>query len=1145
VCRSHHGSRICLVACISLATVFGSAQPGFAATWLGPRENSQSLNWSLPSNWSEGQSIAGQPVEFDLAGAGPVGQVTNIVDQSLTIESLSFRNPGGAHTTQIPAGVTLTIQGARGLTVGTADDRFASAQAKYSIYGDGKLAVFDHVFVSAMAAPGAASAVVLDLSRLRSFALDGTRTQSYLSVGDSVGFKDRGSSGPVGIVYLAQTNWLSVNGYFTVGYFSPSQPPPNQASALYLGRSNEIYAVEVGAGYNNSFESRLAFNPVFIRERAQGRPPRAQFRGARQSLSPRVTWWIVGANVAKAAIPSLGICDLSGGVVDALVETMRVGRGSASKLSGKGTLIFDGGRIDVNVVEIGSQSEYKGGDGIGLIQVNAAADRRTRATLRVNDRVILGGTIGAPAPGTTGTLEINGGLVRANMILGGGGTSRVLVDRGTLEVDDTLGSPQAPIGSLELRHATLRFESPSQPSGETRTLIVGDGPNRISFAGFPKIRAFPTTLPFLKFAAHQGTGKLQLDAVPEGYAAHLAIDDATGTVAVIITDGPVPWWQRWWAKALLAAIIAATVGGFYVVRVRTMEAARRKLEQQVIDRTQELQRLNAKLAEAYQLTDAANRELESRVTARTAELEVAITELRHEVSERKRLEQEYRGIFENAVEGIYRTTVGGQFLAANPAMAAMLGYASADELIASVTDISRQLYVDAQQRAEFTEQLRRQHIVRRFECQMRRKGGAVITVVTSARAELSPHGDVLYYEGTLEDVTEHKRLEEQFRHAQKVEMVGQLAGGVAHDFNNLLTVINVNAGLVLDADRLDADDRDSLEQIQAAGTRAGALTRQLLAFSRKQAPNPTLVDLNQVITQITNMVRRLIGENITLELQLAPVIKPLLADAGMIEQVLVNLAVNARDAMPRGGKLTLTTKIVTFDEAEAAARSVAPGAFASLTMQDTGIGIAPEIRDRIFEPFFTTKEPGKGTGLGLATVARIIQQHRGGIDVDSVVGTGTTFSTYWPLAPDAAALAADLPSTVPTVVRGTETLLLVEDERSVRATAARGLRGFGYQILEASDGQEAIDLWKQHRAEIALMITDQIMPGDLTGAELAVLLQKDKPGLPVICTTGYTGEARPTTEASGIFHYLPKPYDVHILVRLIRDLLDAAAPRST
>jgi len=384
---------------------------------------------------------------------------------------------------------------------------------------------------------------------------------------------------------------------------------------------------------------------------------------------------------------------------------------------------------------------------------------------------------------------------------------------------------------------------------------------------------------------------------------------------------------------------------------------------------------------------------------------------------------------------------------------------------------------------------------------------------------------------------ERKRLEEQFRQAQKMDAIGQLAGGVAHDFNNLLTVILGFSDLLLGEPHSAESQRESLLAIRAAGERAAALTKQLLAFGRKALIEPRVIDLNETVAQIDKMLRRLIGEDITLQLQLDPALAPVKVDPSQIEQVLINLMVNARDAMPQGGRLTIATQVVHVSPA-AVSGEIPPGEYAQLTVTDTGHGMTSEMLLRIFDPFFTTKEAGKGTGLGLAVVHGIVKQSGGHIEVESQLGLGTTFRVLLPAAQEPLP-QKDAASEHPPDERGDEAILLVEDEDAVRTIASLALESRGYRVLSAVSGQQALRLVREQRFAPDLLVTDVVMPGQ-SGPQLAAALAGDFPQVKVLFLSGYTDDA---VIRRGIAQpaFLAKPYTARALAHKVREILDRPA----
>ena len=390
------------------------------------------------------------------------------------------------------------------------------------------------------------------------------------------------------------------------------------------------------------------------------------------------------------------------------------------------------------------------------------------------------------------------------------------------------------------------------------------------------------------------------------------------------------------------------------------------------------------------------------------------------------------------------------------------------------------------------------------------------------------------------DITGSAALEEQLRQSQKMEAIGRLSGGVAHDFNNILTVIYGHAAILEGLPELPVEVRAALSEIADASERAANLTRQLLAFSRQQPMQLAEIDLNRVVGNMTRMLTRIVGEDVAMGLQYSAEPVLVYADQSMLEQVVLNLVVNARDAMPAGGRLTIETTGVILDEAAARrAPDARPGVFVCLTVADTGCGIAESALPRLFEPFFSTKDVGKGTGLGLATVYGIVQQHHGWIEVSTELDKGTAFRIFLPrlagvLAPNAAQPDA------PRIQGGTETLMLVEDEELLRQLVRRVLVRLGYRVIEAESGAKALPMWGQHRDEVRLLITDMVMPDGVSGRELGTRLLADKPGLKIIYTSGYSQDLAedgfPLREG---FDFLSKPFNPLKLAQVVRERLDA------
>ena len=385
---------------------------------------------------------------------------------------------------------------------------------------------------------------------------------------------------------------------------------------------------------------------------------------------------------------------------------------------------------------------------------------------------------------------------------------------------------------------------------------------------------------------------------------------------------------------------------------------------------------------------------------------------------------------------------------------------------------------------------------------------------------------------------EKKRLRDQLRQSQKMEAIGRLAGGVAHDFNNILTVIRGYAQILLTEDQDETERREQLIEILKATERAGGLTRQLLTFGRKQMVQLKTLDLNQVVTGLAKMLQRIIGDDLALILECSKGALPVYGDAGMLEQVVLNLAVNAREAMSQGGRLVIATSKMTTGELGLEA-GTAPAELVMLQVTDTGCGMTPEVMAHAFEPFFTTKGPGDGTGLGLATVYSIVEQHQGCIEVQSKLGEGTRFRVFLPRATDDSKLERE-ESFGAKARGGKETILLVEDEPGIKNLVAIILRRRAYRIHEASSGVEGLEMWKKHAGEIDLLITDIVMPDGMTGVQLAEELKRFKPGLKVIYTSGHCVDSIDADMVleEGV-NFLQKPYLPEKLVEAVRRCLDA------
>ncbi len=511
-----------------------------------------------------------------------------------------------------------------------------------------------------------------------------------------------------------------------------------------------------------------------------------------------------------------------------------------------------------------------------------------------------------------------------------------------------------------------------------------------------------------------------------------------------------------------------------------------------------------------------------------------------DVSEERRARQvlreseaRYRLLVENAAYGIFRTAPDGKFLDANNALATMLGYSSPSELL--TVNIST-VYARPEAREPVIAATVAKGSADGLELDWVRKDGQPVMVRLSARLIREPSGEA-YFEGIVENVTEWRALETQLRQAQKMEAVGRLAGGVAHDFNNLLMVIKGHTELLLERTAPEHPDFRKIDQIKKAADRAAALTRQLLAFSRMQVMQPRVMDLNITITEMGKMLPSLIGEDIELAILTKPHLAHVKADAGQMEQVILNLTVNARDAMPHGGKLLIETSNVELDEAYARMHPpLLAGRYVMLAVTDTGIGMDAATQAHIFEPFFTTKEKGKGTGLGLATVYGVVKQSGGFVWVYSELGKGTSFKIYLPRV-DERAEAESEKKRKEELPCGTGTILLAEDEKEVREVAREFLNLAGYTIIEAKDGAEALELAAKHAGTIDLLVTDMVMPG-IGGRELATRLLAVRPGLKVIYMSGYTEYANFKNAEFELHNVmLQKPFTRAVLASAVQKIL--------
>ncbi len=535
-------------------------------------------------------------------------------------------------------------------------------------------------------------------------------------------------------------------------------------------------------------------------------------------------------------------------------------------------------------------------------------------------------------------------------------------------------------------------------------------------------------------------------------------------------------------------------------------------------------------------------ELEQRVAERTAELQASNAELTAQMRQRQKAEDRFSRLFESGLMAISIADVTGKVFSVNDAFVNLLGY-SREELVSGkvrTLDLTPPEWKEAT--AHNLKMLKTRGVVEPREREFIRKDGRRVPVLLGVA--MLGTTEVLV---CATDLTETKRaqaqlslVEEQLRQSQKLEAIGSLAGGVAHDFNNLLSVILSYGGMIEEGLSEGDPIREDIVEVISAGKRAAELTKQLLAFSRKQILRPRVVGLNTLVTGLERMLRRLIGENIEFTVLSSHDLRLVKVDPGQLEQVVMNLVVNARDAMPNGGKLTIETSNMNLDAEYAADHpEITPGPHVMLAVSDNGIGMDAATRARIFEPFFTTKGPGKGTGLGLSTVFGIVKQSGGHIWVYSEPGAGTTFKVYFPCAKAETAEAEPAPDSQAVPARGVETILLVEDEEQVRALARTVLKRHGYHVLEAQSGGDALLICEQHTARIDLLLTDVVMPR-MTGRQLADRLRQVRPDMKVLYMSGYTDNSivHHGVLDSGI-NFLEKPLTVERLTRKVRDVLDS------
>lgn len=504
-------------------------------------------------------------------------------------------------------------------------------------------------------------------------------------------------------------------------------------------------------------------------------------------------------------------------------------------------------------------------------------------------------------------------------------------------------------------------------------------------------------------------------------------------------------------------------------------------------------------------------------------------------------EARYRSLVDNAIYGIYWESLEGTLVYANRALAQMLGYEGAEELLSRGT--TGVLYSKSERHREIQELYATQKHVDAF-VEWKRKDGRAVTVRMNGRyvADLERRGPGV--EVIIEDVTERIGLEAQLLQARKFEAIGQLAGGIAHDFNNMIGAILGWADMGIEETEPGSRLHRHFEKVRHQAERAGALTRQLLAFARRQILEPRDIDFNQTVTETLNLLEKVLGSNIEIKCALSEDLPVVRADPTQLEQVLMNLCINARDAMPEGGTLIVETFRTSLDEESCKFQTLArPGNYVMLSVTDTGIGMDAATLDRIFEPFFTTKELGKGTGLGLATVYGIVQQHNGFVHVYSEPKMGTTFRVYLPVSNAAVPLPAK-PEDVPQIEGGTETILVAEDHDGLRQLATETLTKLGYNVIAAADGADAVRAFRAHGDQIHLALLDVVLP-KLNGTEIYSHMSAENPEIPVIFATGYSADfALLHKVQQQRLPILQKPYTARELARKVRETLDRhAAPR--
>ncbi len=614
---------------------------------------------------------------------------------------------------------------------------------------------------------------------------------------------------------------------------------------------------------------------------------------------------------------------------------------------------------------------------------------------------------------------------------------------------------------------------------------------------------------------------------------------------VLATAPPLPQHQ-------LIISIGVTVLLFLAAYVSAFTAqVFKSIKESLQKKNAALERTMKEMAAAKQELRKAQDELEKRVQERTAQLSRLTDHLQAEILVREKAERElrqseesYRRIFENSIAGFFQSTPDGRFLKVNQAFARILGYDSPKDVISSITDISTQYYANPKDRKRYEAELAQKGHLENFETRVIRKDGSIIWVSSCTRGYFDDSGKPSRYDGVIIDITERKqaeeereKLQEQLIQAQKMESVGRLAGGVAHDFNNMLGVIMGHTELMLMKATPESSFYNGLMEIRNAAQRSSDLTRQLLAFARKQAIRPKVLDLNETTEGMLKMLRTLIGEEITLAWKPQSQLWLVNIDPSQLDQILANLCVNARDAIGGIGTITIETKNVTLDESFCHVhRGAKPGEYVMLAVSDDGCGMPKDIMEKIFDPFFSTKEPGKGTGLGLSTVYGIVKQNHGYIDVYSDPGNGTTFRIYFPRHIGQRESQQHTEEQLPQTSNG-ETVLVAEDEPLVLNTIRDALVQLGYKVFSAVDPNEALRWAQRYSGEIHLLITDIVMP-HMDGKELAEHISSLRPNTKILYMSGYTQDA---IVQNGIVeedvHFIQKPFTPAELARMVRNIL--------